>query len=413
MEALGSYLRLDTPRPGDLPGLTALRGLAVLLVLLRHAAWPFWSSDGLAAVAGFDIGVVFVNGWIGVDLFFVLSGFLIAHHLMRAEAAGRRFELAPYLTRRFFRIAPLYYVVLALVAAGAIPFYRVGEEALGARILWHLAFLQDYLGSDIVVAFWSLGVEEKFYLLAPVLVGVAIGVRRAAARLAICAALIVGVVLSRGLAAHGLPSEIAYSELLKTFRFPFHHCLDGLAVGMACAIALPALQARWSPGQAARAGERLIRLGLAGVLAWLAGGELLSRIGRWDQVVQPTALALTFGVLVLGCALGGRTGLALDRTSLRGLGQISYSAYLIHMPLIPLACLLAGAIPGRGPEGFWTFLPAFLTLSLAAALVLHFAVEKPFLRLKDRIGSPSRGGLRPSGSARSARPSGPAPSHPG
>ena len=65
------------------------------------------------------------------------------------------------------RILPAYYVVLGVAAAGWIPFFAVDADLLGLRVIYHALFLQDYLPSNIVIAFWSLGVEEKFYIAAP------------------------------------------------------------------------------------------------------------------------------------------------------------------------------------------------------------------------------------------------------
>ena len=152
----------------DADGIAALDGLraaAILLVLARHAVMPFRADGGMAfEVFGWQIATPLVNGWIGVDLFFVLSGFLISHSIIRRRDG---FRLGRYVARRALRIVPAYYAMLGIAAAGAIPFYTVDPELLGLRILYHALFLQDYLPSGIVVAFWSLGVEEKFYIAAP------------------------------------------------------------------------------------------------------------------------------------------------------------------------------------------------------------------------------------------------------
>lgn len=383
-----SGLHLYGRRNGSLSGLDALRGIAVLLVLFRHAVRPFWRDASLLRIGDFDVGVVFINGWIGVDLFFVLSGFLITHHLLAIEDSGRPFQAGQYLMRRFLRIVPLYYVVLALTVLGAFPLYRISEQGIVARALQHMLFMQDYLGSDIVPAFWSLGVEEKFYLVAPALAGVALGVKSLKVRLLVCGVALAASLASRVAATSGLPLEISYEQYLAVFRYPFHHCADGLAIGMACALALPALKARWSTALCTRVGDLLIGASLVATIGWLASGERLQQITFWDETLQPTALALTFGAAVMGCALGSGAGAFLDKTFLRGMGRLSYPMYLAHMPLIPLSGFLAGASLWHGSEGFWSFLPVFLALTFIVSLALHHLVEKPFLIMKDRLGAP-------------------------
>ena len=162
---LRRHLRFEE-RPGENPWLDLLRCVAIGLVLARHGhrAWveatgtdPRW-TDFLA-----------LNGWIGVDLFLVLSGYLIARILIRHGGAGLSSRLPVYLWRRALRIVPAYYAVLLATVFGVFPLFELAREDLGWRVLYHLLMLQDYFPSDINVVFWSLGVETKFYLLAPFL----------------------------------------------------------------------------------------------------------------------------------------------------------------------------------------------------------------------------------------------------
>ena len=125
------------------------------------------AAHPLLPIAGWDAAAPLLNGWVGVDLFFVLSGFLISKHLLAQRETSKGLALGPYLVKRALRIVPAYYAVLLVVAAGLVPLYAVPQEALALRLGYHALFLQDYLPANIVVVFWSLGVEEKFYLLAP------------------------------------------------------------------------------------------------------------------------------------------------------------------------------------------------------------------------------------------------------
>lgn len=152
----------------SIPALDGLRAIAIILVVARHGIRPFWNDDGFLTVLGWDIGTPFHNGWMGVDLFFVLSGFLITLHILRRYGQGFGVnDLGDYASRRAFRIVPAYAASVALAVSGIIPLFEVDRENLLWRLGYHAVFLQDYLPSDIVVVYWSLGVEEKFYLVAP------------------------------------------------------------------------------------------------------------------------------------------------------------------------------------------------------------------------------------------------------
>lgn len=369
---------------GGIDALDGLRALAVILVLLRHAAFPVATATGgpVWPIGGYDLVTPFLNGWIGVDLFFVLSGFLIGGHLLRQEAATFRWQ--HYLCQRALRIVPTYWFVLALVVAGAIPLFKVEGQIVAMRVAYHLLFLQDYLPPNIVVAFWSLGVEEKFYLLAPVLLLLgSTWIRDSRQRLGLLFAVGLLAILSRSLLALHDPTTPAYVDFVRTYRFPFHHCVDTLVIGVIAAMLHRDLKA------AAKA-----RAGLGNVLAWgglavigwmLVSGVLLGVIDWWDKTLQPDLIGAAFGAVVLGCALGGGPQALLSCFALRVVARISYPLYLIHMALIPLCWHLAGGGSADGGRTLVVFLPVFLGVSFLAALAIHFVAEKPFLVLKDRI----------------------------
>ncbi len=114
-------------------------------------------------LGSWDAIIIFLNGWAGVDLFFVLSGFLIAYLLLRRWASDQTSwsqRLRRYLSKRVLRIFPAYYATLLVVAFGLLPFYPVSEQQWGWRLTYHLLYLQDYFPPNFVVAFWSLGVAS-------------------------------------------------------------------------------------------------------------------------------------------------------------------------------------------------------------------------------------------------------------
>lgn len=385
---LSGYLvmRRDPHALGVLDG---LRAIAILLVLARHAVRPFHDpSMPLLPIGGWDAAVPLLNGWIGVDLFFVLSGFLISRHLLRRHGRPGGLALGPYLAKRALRIVPAYYAVLLVVAAGLVPMYALAPQALPTRVAYHALFLQDYLPANIVVAFWSLGVEEKFYLLAPLVLAVALAWRRPAAQLAVVAALVALGPAARLVSAMLHPDIDSYTAFFYTFRAPFHACVDALMIGVLCALVhhhREQLGALCRPPVA-----RWILWAALGLMAWLLlAAPLLAEIGWSDKVLQPSLIALASGGVLYGLLLSGRSLPLLHSFGFLVLARLSYSLYLVHLPLIPgLIRLVDGPLGlAAAPDAlrFAAFVPLFATASLFAAAGLHYLVEKPFLLLKDRL----------------------------
>ncbi len=361
---------MTAPADRRIPALDGLRALAILLVMARHGVRPFWSAEGLMPLGPWDAAIPLLNGWIGVDLFFGLSGFLIARHILdRIEGGG--FRPGDYLKRRALRIGPAYVGALLVAVSGIVPFYGVAQDQLSLRVIYHLLFLQDYLPSDIVVAFWSLGVEEKFYLLAPVLVLTALrldgGWRWTA--LAALAAMPGLMRLTTHLASPGIAGYEAYFE---TFRSPFHMTFDGMVAGTICAF-IARKDAVSRP-----LAHGLFWLGALPILGLVAATPLLEAPGPFAKILLPALLAAGTGAMILGLVSSG--GPAFFRAAIfTQVARLSYSLYLVHMMTIPLAYLTAERLAGPGLAGFLVFLPIYGTLSAGAAALLHGLVERPFL----------------------------------
>ncbi|HEX7242785.1 MAG TPA: acyltransferase [Longimicrobiaceae bacterium] len=361
--------------------LDGLRGVAILMVMLYHQTLigdggPF-VDQAWSAVLGV--------GWAGVDLFFVLSGFLITGILFDAKGSGGYFRA--FYARRVLRIFPLYYAVVAfsllvlpnLAHPKAENFARVaGQE----HWYWlHLSNVvvasnRDFWHGILDVA-WSLSIEEQFYLVWPLAV-FALG-RTPLMRL--CAALVAGALAWRvGALLLGVHPVAVY--VLPLSR------MDALAVG-----ALVALWARGPAGIAAplRAARPVALASGAALLGMLVG---LRRLDAFQPLVQTagyTLLALLFGALLtLAVAARPESGWAraLDRPALRTLGKYSYAMYLFHFPIRGVLrdavygpdrfLVLAGsAIPGQ-----ILFYALSTAVTLLAAWLSWHLYEKRFLALK-------------------------------
>ncbi|TGP20539.1 acyltransferase [Mesorhizobium sp. M1D.F.Ca.ET.184.01.1.1] len=354
------------------PWLDLVRSAAILLVMLRHGERALHLAAGDADLGALQ--TIFLNGWVGVDLFFVLSGYLIARHLLRAGVGSPDFRIGRYLAMRALRIVPAYFAVLALVVAGAFPLFGVAPERLALRVVYHLVFLQDYLPSDIDVVFWSLGVEEKFYLLAPLLIFLLLRCRAGwlqAVLLLLCFAFPVAF---RTVTYLNLHETLDYLQFWPIFRSPFHMTLEGLVNGVGIALA----QQRGLIVPSRRSGICLLGGGAVVFCVWFASGDFMSSIDFFDASLEPALIAVLAGVLVAGAVQ--LVGTPLPFTPFfHLLSRLSYSLYLVHYPLLPL--VLALALP-HGSVSFWA---AYFFASAAAASVLHLAIEKPFLRWKDRL----------------------------
>lgn len=358
------------------PWLDLVRSLAILLVLFRHGQRHL--SDASGAAPNW-LETIALNGWIGVDLFFVLSGYLIARHLLRAGLNTPNFAWSRYLAMRVLRIVPAYYAVLLLVVAGSFPLFEVASGDIGLRVLYHLVFLQDYLPSDINVVFWSLGAEEKFYLLAPFLIVALLRCRSTLMLGGGIAALFVLPSAIRIVQFAVLEGPVSYPAFWAGFRSPFHMTLEGFVIGVGIAIG----QARGLFVASSRKGTILLAGALATLALWMASDVFMARIDWFDAALQPPLIALLAGAIVLGGVLLADTPLP-GKALTHAIATLAYTLYLVHFPLIPLAAGLSA--PG-GTGAFWA---VYLALSTLAALALNRAVEAPFLVWKDRIAGRSR-----------------------
>ena len=341
------------PSPADTfrPDVEGLRAVAVLLVIVSH-------------VFGVPSG-----GYVGVDVFFVISGYLITGLLLREHARTGRISVRDFYARRARRLLPAAVLVLAVtnVAAYAL---LAGERAgqVLRDSLWSLAFLANVrfaeLGTDYFDAtrpaspvqhYWSLAVEEQFYLLWPGLLLGALLVHRRRGALGVLLA-VTAASLVWSVAATGADPTAAY------FSTPAR--VWELGVGALVAVAAQSGRLPRRP----RFGTAFGWLGLYGIGL---GALLLD-----DRTPFPGTAAL---LPVLGTALvllGGEAG-AADRNRLlvnpvsRYLGRLSYSLYLWHWPVLILTVAVL-------PEAWHVVLPLALTLGLAA--LCHHLVEDPVRR---------------------------------
>lgn len=366
----------DAPRPQQahrLASLDVLRALAILLVLGRH--WP--------EVGDLEPGWLFDTwkrgGWVGVDLFFVLSGFLIGGLFFREHARHGRLDPLRFLIRRGFKIYPGYYALLAFTLVLGV----ANRPVTPWTALCEALYLQNYLDGHWYHT-WSLAVEEHFYLLLPLILLLLLRRRGGApfAGIGAVTALAVGGCL---LTRMSLVTTTHPGAILA----PTHLRIDGLLVGVYVAYVHHRHPSRFA---SLRPGVRVV-LGVAGALCLVPCFRLTLGLVPFVLTLGLTLNALGSALLLIAflpsrCADRGSRALAL-------VGRHSYGIYLWHMPV----GLGVGALAARYPDALspWLGVGLYLGGALAVGIALSRAIEAPVLRLRDRL-YPSRSGLlRPAG----------------
>lgn len=356
-------------------GLDHLRALAITLVFLCHYRMfghPEWVNE----IGGF--------GWIGVDLFFVLSGFLIAGQLFSDIRQDKPLQVKAFYLKRFFRIIPAYLVVLTIYFT--VPAFK---ETNGIPPLWKfLTFTQNF-GLDLSRsrAFshaWSLCIEEQFYLLLPFVVLFFVRSKTGSRAFYLVLALFIGGFIARAYSwVHFIAplkgKDSFWFAWYKWIYYPTYTRLDGLLTGI-CMAGLFQFKPQLK--------ERITRHGnifLLSSLVLLTGAYFLF-------TDSSTFAASVFGYPLIAVAFGAMVIAALSpscflyRLSARFTGilaALSYSVYLSHKGVVHLTQNLISKL-GLEYDSNWMMLICVVS-TILAGLLLHYVVEKPFLRLRDRV----------------------------
>jgi peptidoglycan/LPS O-acetylase OafA/YrhL len=322
------------------------------------------------------------SGWMGVDLFFVLSGYLIGSQVLKLPATTGRLDAAAFYQRRCVRILPAFFVVLALYT-----FWPAWRETQGMQPLWQFpsfTFNLRFDNSDNY-AFshvWSLCVEEHFYLVFPIL---AFALTRKPALwkfAAVCVAVVVGGVALRAWSWMHLLAPVREAggnvglAYLRYLYYPTWARLDGLVAGVAlaaCRVYRPGAM-EWLRARV----NVVLALGLALLVAALVLFDG-ARSDFWPCVLGYPLLALAMAALV--AAASGSTWLArLEIPGAAWLASASYSLYLSHKGVFTL---VQSALDGHLADHKFLRFAIYAAATLAGGAVLHYTVERPFLRWRD------------------------------
>jgi peptidoglycan/LPS O-acetylase OafA/YrhL len=350
--------RAARPQPRRFrPDIEGLRAIAVVLVVLYHA------------------GLGFPGGYVGVDVFFVISGFLITRQLVNNVGRSGIRALPLFYAHRIRRLLPAAIaVVIATVVAARIwaPVLTVSDIATDGlySTFYGLNYRLASLGTDYqhlgaaaspLQHFWSLGVEEQFYFVWPILIVAVMALARRRAHLVLLAVVLAVIVVSA-----------YFSQTVTTSSAPWAYFSLHTRAWELGAGALVALSAPWLAGLPAAL--RNVAAG-AGLAAIVASAFLYDDATAFPGVAAWLPVGGVTLVIAAGCGPRVRAERLLAEPLMQCLGRVSYSWYLWHWPMLVIIPMALGHSLG------WVERVAVVWLSLVVALVSYFGIEEPARRL--------------------------------
>ncbi len=351
------------------PGLDLLRALAIIVVVVYHAG-----------IMGFPMPHrVDRWGWIGVDLFFVLSGYLIGGQLLAPLARNRTIHLKRFFARRALRIMPAYFVVLAIYIF--LPSWR---EYPNMYPWWKFLVSVQNIGLHGGTAFshaWSLAVEDQFYLALPFILLFVNRVPRAA--IIVPFLIFFGGILLRTFLAWQNPAEdfgVSFRAFQAWIYYPTWTRLDPLVLGVALAVIEKFRPQWWGRLMDFAIWFWLPALALIAFALWLGEGDYLSVPAA---IWQFPLLAFGFAGLLV-CVVSPRS--ILSRAKIPGaafIASIAYSAYLVQKLAIHFAWQFYSS-HNIAPSSTQALIGVEISVYVVAT-ILFFAIERPFLNLRKRI----------------------------
>ena len=362
-----------------LHGLDHLRATAIVLVLLFHYNFYYGVPDWLDAFSSF--------GWSGVDLFFVMSGYLIADKLFREFDAKGRIDFSGFYLNRFLRIVPAYLAVITLYFS-----FPGLQEGRGLQPLWQFLFFIKNISIDMYrntfSHAWSLCVEEHFYLLLPILLYLIFSkkISHNAIYLFIAVA-VLGVIIRYAIWETFVAPTYGRARIiiaLKHIYYPTYCRLDGLLIGVAIASIF-----KYSPSlkeKLVKYGNGLFALSILMLILtyFLFGGSLVSQefTSLTTAVFGFPLVSLAYGFMVIA-AMSPKCPLSRYKFwPTKQLATLSYSIYLSHKIVNHIVNTRTKYILELNDYQVFLFC---LVGAILCGLALHLIVEKPFLLLRDRL----------------------------
>ena len=357
-------------------GLDHLRTLAITLVLVYHYGRIFPHPEWTNTYSKF--------GWTGVDLFFVLSGYLIASQLFATMANGQKIAIRTFYLKRFFRIFPAY--ILVVILYFSFPFIRE-REALSP--LWkYLTFTQN-LGLDLRTHgtfshAWSLCIEEQFYLIFPLII-LLLDTKKVFKKgyFVLIGLFVAGFIIRMYNHLHFVTPVLGTDDSGIIWHiwiyYPTYCRLDGLLVGVAVAALFsffPLVKARLN-----KHGNALLILSL--FILSIAYFVCLDEESFMGSVFGFPLVSIGYGFMVAGAVSESSFLFKLQSALTAKIATLSYSLYLVHKFVIHLAQQKLAAWGVDNKSNFMLLL--CMLICVLVALIMNKIIEKPCLRLRDKI----------------------------
>ncbi|MFC6101990.1 acyltransferase family protein [Olivibacter domesticus] len=373
------WKKLTDTEGKHLAGLDHLRAIAIILVFLCHyRAYerPQW------------VDVVGLFGWTGVDLFFVLSGYLIGEQLFRQVKHDHTINFKHFYISRFFRILPAYFFVVFIYFL-----FPTVRERDGIAPFWQfMTFTQNFdldFGNEGTFSHaWSLCIEEQFYLLLPLTITAVLSGKYQKKAVYILVALFLSCAIVRGLSwlyfmkpyyDHGI-TEGRFVTYNKWVYYPTYNRLDGLLVGVSIAALLtfyPEVKKRL-----AKWGNRLFIVGV--ILITIAYFFLKNdRLDFWPTLIGYPLIAVSYGFMVLAVLCPSCFLYRLRWKLSTLIAALSYGVYLCHKFLNHLLQRPLDHLGIPSNSNWRVLICAFI--SILVALLLNRIIEHPFMRWKNKI----------------------------
>jgi peptidoglycan/LPS O-acetylase OafA/YrhL len=347
---------------GYIPTLDGWRAVAIIAVMASHAGHSY--SAPLGRDSFFDR---IASGTHGVNLFFAISGLLITSRLLEEWDTAGHVSLKRFYIRRAFRILPPALLYLACVALlGAIGLLPVVREEFVAAILFFRNYLPAILGPNgagfFTSHYWSLGVEEHFYLFWPALLLLA-GRKRS-----LPVAIVVAVLVAVWRHIEAWREIMLYNAIQPTYFARSDTRIDSIMWGVVAALALSRPEVRALVEKYLSTIVMLAVVALYGAIVYRYG----TRPTFWEAMIVP--------VIIVGTVLRPRSvlGRVLENPVMRWIGRLSYSLYLwefffVYYPGVPITL------------GVWQTFPVNLIAAVMCAAASYYLVERPLVRLGHRL----------------------------
>lgn len=350
--------------------------MAITLVLMRHFFDLYLKGyEGLLAH-------FFSWGWHGVDLFFALSGFLIGGQIIEEFRAGE-FSFKRFFIKRSFRILPPYFTAIAVfvvIYSFTNGFLVLRNTDIFNDFIAHAFYLQDYVQSGQMMyngIYWSLAVEEKFYIALPVVVFFLYQKREGGRGLFTA----LGALVLIGTAMRFLSYEQG-ADFWSSYLAPFHLRFDSLLLGVLAAYLFIKFRGRLSSAW---------KRALAPVAASCLGLSFLCGsygTGYFNVCWQFTLTGVGFSALILFLVSSGAGRYLPLKKAFSAVSRYSYSMYLYHILILTFAhqwlkALIAGA--GGGPAAAALAFMAYFAAVTASSFVIYNIVDRPFMNWRRRV----------------------------